>query len=309
MPKISQYPNGGEIRSTDKLVIARAGQNYSVEGGSIYASSLSIIPGGRLTLTSGTPVTTSDVTGATSIYYTPFQHNAISLWNGTEWQSITFTEKTLTIGTVTSGLPYDVFGYLSSGDLALEKLAWTNGTTRATGLTIQDGRYCKSGDKTRLYLGTFYTTSTTATEDSVTKRFLFNAYNRRSRRLVIENATSHNYNVATVRAFNNDQPNSSVQYIVGLQENDMAFLLTGQLIRAASDGNPRISFGVNSTTSELGAYGVAVTGFVGRLRAGSSVQITPSLGYSYICALEFSTVGTAPGTLFEAALLNSSIMA
>ena len=38
-----------------------------------------VSPGGRLTLTSGTPVTTSDVTSATTIYYTPAVHNIIVL--------------------------------------------------------------------------------------------------------------------------------------------------------------------------------------------------------------------------------------
>ena len=42
-------------------------------------------PNGRLTLTSGTPVTTNDVTAATTIYYTPYKGNAIQLYNGTNW--------------------------------------------------------------------------------------------------------------------------------------------------------------------------------------------------------------------------------
>jgi hypothetical protein len=150
-----------------------------------------IIPGGRLTLTSGTPVTTSDVTGATSIYYTPYVSNVISLWTGARWQPIEFSEYTLALGTLTSGKPYDVFAYLSSGVLALEMLAWTNDTTRATAITIQDGRYCKSGDKTRLYLGTFYTTATTTTEDSAANRYLWNAYNRAPHAQASAVGTSH----------------------------------------------------------------------------------------------------------------------
>ena len=54
-------------------------------------------PGGRLTLTSGVPVTTSDVTNATTIYYTPYVSNVISLWNGNAWQTITFSEVSLLI--------------------------------------------------------------------------------------------------------------------------------------------------------------------------------------------------------------------
>ena len=38
-----------------------------------------------------------------------------------------FTEKSITLATLTAGLPYDVF--IVDSTLALELLAWTNGTT------------------------------------------------------------------------------------------------------------------------------------------------------------------------------------
>ena len=74
-----------------------------------------------------------------------------------------------------------MFGFYNAGALNTELLAWTNNTTRATTVTLQDGRYCKNGDKTRLWLGSFLTTSTTTTEDSEINRLLFNMYNRVSR--------------------------------------------------------------------------------------------------------------------------------
>src|SRR3954467_15935764 len=42
-------------------------------------------PQGRLTLTSATPVTTTDVTGATTIYYALHKGNHIPLYDGTNW--------------------------------------------------------------------------------------------------------------------------------------------------------------------------------------------------------------------------------
>lgn len=102
----------------------------------------------------------------------------IQLWNGYRWDLVTFTEKTLALGTITSGQGYDVFGYLSSGTLAVELLAWTNTTTRATAVTRDDGRLIKSGDKTRLLLGSFETISTTTTTDTETRRYLSNVYNQ-----------------------------------------------------------------------------------------------------------------------------------
>lgn len=91
-----------------------------------------IQPGGRLTLTSGTPVTTADVTGATTVYYTPYKHDIVVLWDGNRWQATQFTEASLALGTVTAFAPYDVFAYLSSGALAVEKLAWLNATVTMT---------------------------------------------------------------------------------------------------------------------------------------------------------------------------------
>lgn len=140
------------------------------------------VPGGRLTLISGNPVTSADVLNAATIYYTPYIHNQITLWNGSAWVTVTFSEVSLALGTVIADRAYDIFAYLdTNGNLAIEKLAWTSSSVRDINVTLQEGRYCKFGDKTRLLVGGFYTTSTTATEDSKSKRFLFNLYNRKNK--------------------------------------------------------------------------------------------------------------------------------
>jgi hypothetical protein len=175
-----------------------------------------ILPGGRLTLTSGNPYPTADVTGATNIYYTPATSNIVPLWDGAVWRPLEFSEITMDLGALTSDKPYDVFAYLSSGTLAYEFLVWTNDTTRATAVTLQDGRWCKSGDKTRLYLGSFYTTSTTTTEDSETSRYLYNAYNQVGKRLMAYEATFHNYTTATERNWNNGT-GLPINALLGLQ--------------------------------------------------------------------------------------------
>ena len=256
-------------------------------GGSLTAANLTgtntgdqtvrFVPGGRLTLTSGTAVTTSDVTGATSVYYTPYTHDGIVLWNGTAWVSLTFTEKTLALGTLTAGLPYDVFGYLSGGALALEQLAWASGTTRATGISYQDGRLCKTGDKTRLYLGTFYTTSTTATEDSATRRFLFNAYNQVARPLrKVEAAASWTYTGA-YRPANNSTANR-VEVVVGWA-GPLLDLTVTDLCILSGGGASRIAVAEDSTTTPAADGTLAQAGsnasIVGTLRKA------PAVGYHY----------------------------
>jgi hypothetical protein len=245
-----------------------------------------VVPGGRLTLTSGTPVTTSDVTGATSVYYTPYLHDIINLWTGSAWTPVQFTEQTLALGTVTSGLPYDVFGYLSSGALALEKLAWTNGTTRATAITLQDGRYCKSGDKTRLYLGTFYSSGTTTTEDSLLKRYLFNAYNRRFRALKFFLSSSHSYN-GGYRYWNNSAA-SRVEFLLGLAEDAISSAVYGECsITSSTFGIVAQNMDVNNAFDSffyLNPAGSGTNGFA----ASAISSYSAGVGFHYIAALESS---------------------
>jgi len=65
-----------------------------------FTAPWSLRPGGRLTLTSGLPVTTSDVTNATTVYYTPYVSNVITLWNGNAWQPIAFNEVSLLLQSI-----------------------------------------------------------------------------------------------------------------------------------------------------------------------------------------------------------------
>jgi hypothetical protein len=86
-------------------------------------------PGGRLTGTSLTPVTAGDLASITTLYYTPYAHDCIVLWDGTRWVTLRFAEASLALGTVVTGAAYDVWGYVdATGVLALEKSLWASGT-------------------------------------------------------------------------------------------------------------------------------------------------------------------------------------
>lgn len=159
-----------------------------------------------------TGTVTADITANgvanTSIYYAPYVHNLINLWDGYRWKAIEFAETTLALSGLTSGKPYDVFGYLSAGALALEALVWTDDTTRATDITRQDGRYCKSGDKTRLWLGSFYSTGTDSTERSTGSLYLVNGYNLLNFYMdVRETASSWTYASSSWRQVNANSAN------------------------------------------------------------------------------------------------------
>lgn len=91
---------------------------------------------GRLTLTSGTPVTTSDVTAATTIYYTPYVGNGIALFDGSStWTVRTFSELSLSLSGFTANTNYDIFAYWTGSAVALEAESWgTNTAYSGTGL-------------------------------------------------------------------------------------------------------------------------------------------------------------------------------
>lgn len=137
--------------------------------------------GGRLTLITAVPVTISDVTAAGTLYYTPYLHNKIGIYDGTRWTQETCAEISLSL-TLTSAKQYDVFIYSNAGTLTLElSAAWTDATTRVDALAMQDGIYVKSGAATRRWLGTIRASNTNTTEDSYAKRFVSNFYNRTMR--------------------------------------------------------------------------------------------------------------------------------
>jgi hypothetical protein len=173
---------------------------------------------GRLTLTSGTPVTTADVTAAGTIYFAPFRGSKLALYDGSaNWKAYNFTELSLAL-TLSSGKPYDVFVYDNSGTPTLETLVWTNDTTRATALTTQNGVLVKTGATTRRYLGTIYSSGVNTTEDSFSKRFVWNYYNRVTRPMrVLEATDSWNYTTATIRQANGAAGNQ-LDFVVGVSE-------------------------------------------------------------------------------------------
>ena len=337
-----------------------------------------VMPGGRLTTESGVPVSTSDRTSQSTLYYTPYVHNTIPLWDGARWVPTTFTETSEALGTLIASRPYDVFGFLSSGALDLELTGWASSTVtitiaspgvvtwtahghsngdsivlqttgalptglsagtiyfivnkttdtfqlatssggsaintsgsqsgthtaysqsvRATAVTLQDGRLCKSGDKTRLWLGSIYTTATTTTADSDTKRYVFNAYNRVFRRLYKTDATSHSYN-GGYRQWNNTAGNK-VEFLVGDP--------SGGIVSMGSAGEGASSstvFCINaqaldSTTTYnfLPAYAAGIANGFG---AAAVAEHRPSTGYHYIAATQ-STASTGSATFSSFCLI------
>lgn len=203
----------------------------------------------RLTLTTGLPVTTADVTGATTIYCAPYKGNRIALYDGAAWNIRTSAQFSLALGTLTSGLPYDVFCYDNATVPTLEFTAWTNDTTRATALTYQDGVLVKTGAVTRRYMGTFRTTSTTQTEDSLAKRHLWNYYNRVSRPMKVTEATaSWAYTTDTWRQARATATNQ-LEFMVGVSEDTVSIDVSAMAGNSGGTVNMAVGIGIDSTST------------------------------------------------------------
>ena len=205
--------------------------------------------GGRLTPTSANPYGTGDIADVSTVYYTPATGNRIALYDGASaWDVITFSEGTIDVTSLTASKPYDVFMYNNGGTATLETLVWTNGTTRATGLSYQDGVLVKTGATTRRYLGGIYVDAGTVTQDSLTQRFIINYYNSQAKLIYVEESTSHTYNGA-YRKWNNSDTNNLVEFFYPVREIPAALQLTSR-IRAGADGNfAHVKLYLNGVTS------------------------------------------------------------
>lgn len=255
-------------------------------GGGVIPSALE----GRLTLTAGVPVTTANVTGASTIYFTPYRGNKISLYSGTAWESFSLTEISLALSGLTAGKNYDVFVYSNAGTPTLELSApWTDDTTRADALALQDNVLVKSGATTRRYIGTFRSTDATTTEDSEDKRFFWNYYNQIQKVLrKVETTNSWVCSSGTFQQANTSTANQ-VEVVVGalanLTEIDVC-MFAGNLAEGVYAG-----IGINSVTVNsadvTGPFGGGGYG-----QATASLRNPSRVGYSYYAWLQATNGGS-----------------
>ena len=170
----------------------------------------------RLTLTTAVPVTSADVTNASTLYLTPFTSGHVALYNGARWVDLNTPEVSLSLSGLTSANNYDVFLYLNGSAATLELSAvWTNDTTRADAISRLDGVFVKSANSTRRYVGTIRATGTTTTTDSTAQRFVWNNYNQANRTMrVIESTSSWAYTTAAFRQTRATTSNK-VEYVTG----------------------------------------------------------------------------------------------
>ena len=283
--------------ATARLGSGTASSATFLRGDSSWASAASdpalSVAEGRLTATTNTPVTTADVSGATSIYYTPYVGDKIALYDGSSWNIRTFTQITISLSGFTAIKPYDVFAYDNSGTVTIETLIWTNNTTRATALAYQNGVLSKSGATTRRYLGTVYINASGGqTEDTMVKRYLWNYYNRVRRPLQrLETTDSWTYTTATYRQANASTSNQ-VDTCVGWPEALLNLNVLGLAANTIGDNNCTVQVGIDeggTSANDATAYSAPEIATYNAKQVEANLTKYPSVGFQYWVWTEKST--------------------
>lgn len=288
---------------------------------------------GRLSLTTAVAVTTSDVSGATTVYFTPYRGNTVTLYDGSSWTPSTFTElsqattdNTKSPAAVANNSNYDVFVWSDSGTLrATRGPAWTSDTGRGTGagtteLELFEGRLVNkiaitNGPAARrgLYVGTIRSDGSAQINDTAAKRHVWNMFNRVPRQMrVIEATNTWAYSTATTRQANNSVANQ-LDFVVGQLEDEVRAEI---LAHAATDSGAQgvsVGVGVDSTTVFSGLIGresLAGASVINQIQA--SYNGYPGLGRHFLAWLERGAgadtqtwSGDAGGTVLQSGIHGS----
>jgi hypothetical protein len=89
-------------------------------------------PGGRLTLTSNTPVMIADAVAQSSVYYAPYKHSRIPIYTGLWWLNRAFSQLTMALDTTNqlASKVYDLFVFNNAGTIAIGAgPAWARAST------------------------------------------------------------------------------------------------------------------------------------------------------------------------------------
>lgn len=279
-------------------------------------TTLGLATGGRLTTESDVPISTSNRTSISTLYFTPYINNFVSLYDGTNWVPYTFSQLSLAVGTKTSGGIYDVFVYLSNGVPTLFfGPAWTSGTDRGTGagttqITYQNGRLVNgvnlSGGPNAsrgLYVGSFCMVNTTTTEDSQTKRYVYNYHNQVARYCEDSDATNHTHNsgpMANARPWNNTAGTIKIDFLMGFTTQMVVSFestWTGQYVGLGLDSTSTMSYIMLNGSN--GVYPFCMC---------NAIPLQPLLGKHYLELLELNLTASPTSMTWYSAAMRGWIM-
>lgn len=300
--------------TTDTLLLADSGASNALKSASIQALFVNSYypPGGRLTLTSVTPVMSAGVTGASTVYYTPYQSNLVPIFDGNYINMTQFTElsqattdATKSPAAVAASSVYDMFVWNDAGIVRCTRgPAWTNDTTRGYTLTMTNGILLNTSAITNgpgalrgTYVGTIRSNGTSTIDwiyggaSTAGNHCVWNTYNRiKVASTVIDTGASYTYTPTTVRQAGGHTYNL-VRWVCGLAE-DAVEAYTNCSVQPVSVAGAYATFGANidSTTGFYISGGIAYN----PVAAANSVALPwtsafqPVVGYHYVSRNEGS---------------------
>lgn len=297
---------------------ALTGDVTSTAGAVATVLATPLTPGGRLTLTSNTPVLAADATAQGTVYYAPYVNARLPLYTGSVWAMRAFSQMSLVLNSTdnTSTNLYDIFVVDVGGTLTLGTgPAWTNSTTRADAIALLNGIWTNNASialrangsalsgspfaaNIATYLGTIYCTANGQTgmafEPSAanggTNNILgvYNAYNRVLVTAVCrDNTASWTYGTATWRASNASNSNR-ISFMDGLAQSfsDAKFV---QGVTNTSGAGTQIGINFSSTSADPSSCCQHSLTTLGSLTA--IARYAPALGFNYITQMEAKSGG------------------
>ncbi len=280
-----------------------------------------VMPQGRLTLQSVTPVMTTSQSGKTVIYYTSYSGNRIPIYNGTVMIPTAFSElaNITTNGATGNAGPaavanngnYDLFVWNNGGTPTLTRgPAWTSDTARGTGpgtseLQMIGGYWTNKNAITNgpaANLGTYV--GTVRSDGSAQINFTFGGVTANGTQAIL--GVWNVYNRVTVRGFVGDNSASwssstaawqaahgsnsmRVSYVLGLAEE--ALFAEYGVPATTSGSNMSAGIGYDTTSAMSGRSNWAsATGVFAGYATGAHSAV--DLGFHYMQAIEYAFSGT-----------------
>ena len=299
----TQSFNSGVLAATSPTVTTSLLANFPI-----------LTPGGRLTLTTVTPVMTATVSAATTVYYTPYLNSVVAIYDGTNWNYQSFsevsqltTDATKSPAAVAASSVYDVFVWNDAGTIrATRGPAWTNTTTRSAGTalvrvngvwlnnaTITNGPAAQRGT----YVGSIASNAGSTIDwifgaiganGTASVLNVWNYYNRVEVATGVGDSTdSWVYSTATWRAANASNT-MRVTFLNGLNEDAPSVAFNGLLSSTNSSGFLGVALDATNTftgTSGAPAFSINVSSGL------ATAKLLAGLGQHFFQAVEFGNTG------------------
>lgn len=284
--------------------------------------------GGRCTLTTATPILTSTVTGATSIFYSPYISQFVPIYNGTTMSMVDVAGELTNIlansatgnagpAAAANNSNYDLFVWSNSGTPTFTRgPLWTSDTARGSGAGTTEivrvkGVWLNANAITNgpaAQRGTYVCTVRSNGTATVDYQFganavngtagiigVWNLFNRVNISMFVQDNTNTWSNASTTIVAANASNTMRVSFISGLAEDGISAVYKSLATAGTVGRGAMIGIGLNSTsaiatgsTSDISLVAVINT----NVPLTATYQNNGALGFNFLQALESSPAAT-----------------